>query len=263
MPIVEIKNVSHTFTKQSSEGVTETQALCEVNLDIEKDEFVVMLGPSGCGKTTLLRLIHGLIKPTQGEILVEGKQVVGPGMDRAYVFQNINLLPWRNTFDNVVLGLDIKGVPKEEQEVIAGKYIDMVGLSGFENHYPHELSGGMQQRVGIARALAVDPDILLMDEPFGYLDALTRMSLQTEVLEIWRKQKKTCIFITHDIDESIFLGDRVVLMSCRPGKITETFPIDLARPRLDHDIRNTDKFQNIRANIWEKLKEELVSPVTP
>ncbi len=259
MPIVEIKNVSHTFTKQSSKGVIETQALCEVSLDVERDEFVVMLGPSGCGKTTLLRLIHGLIKPTQGEILVDGKPVKGPGMDRAYVFQTINLLPWRNTFDNVILGLDIKGVPEEERTVIAEKYIDMVGLSGFENHYPHELSGGMQQRVGIARALAVDPDILLMDEPFGYLDALTRMSLQSEVLEIWRKQKKTCIFITHDIDESIFLGDRVVLMSCRPGKITETFPIDLPRPRPGHDIRNTKEFQEIRLRIWEKLKEELVS----
>jgi ABC-type nitrate/sulfonate/bicarbonate transport system ATPase subunit len=255
MPIVEIKNVTHTFTKQSKTGITETCALEGVNLNVERDEFLVILGPSGCGKTTLLRLVHGLIIPTEGEVFVEGKKVEGPGMDRAYVFQNINLLPWRNTFDNVVLGLDIKGVPDEEQQAIAAKYIDMVGLSGFEKHYPHELSGGMQQRVGIARALSVDPNILLMDEPFGYLDALTRMTLQTELLQIWRKYKKTCIFITHDLDESIFLGDRVVLMSARPGKITETFQIDLPRPRLDHDIRNTAEFQEIRARIWEKLKE--------
>ncbi|MHA2302352.1 MAG: ABC transporter ATP-binding protein [Candidatus Thorarchaeota archaeon] len=259
MPVVEVRNVSHTFTKQTKEGVLETQAVCEANLSVEKDEFLVMLGPSGCGKTTLLRLIHGLIKPTQGEILVNGKQVEGPGMDRAFVFQAINLLPWRSTLHNVVLGLEIKGMEKEEQYNIAQKYIDMVGLSGFESHYPHELSGGMQQRVGIARALAVNPEILLMDEPFGYLDALTRMSLQQELLQIWSKQKKTCIFITHDLDESIFLGDRVVLMSCRPGRITETFPIDLPRPRPGHDIRNTAQFQEIRANIWEKLKEELAN----
>jgi NitT/TauT family transport system ATP-binding protein len=259
MPVVEVRNVSHTFTKQTKEGVLETQAVCEANLSVEKDEFLVMLGPSGCGKTTLLRLIHGLIKPTQGEILVNGMPVEGPGMDRAFVFQAINLLPWRNTIDNVVLGLEIKGMEKEEQHDIAQKYIDMVGLSGFESHYPHELSGGMQQRVGIARALAVNPEILLMDEPFGYLDALTRMALQQELLQIWSKQKKTCIFITHDLDESIFLGDRVVLMSCRPGRITETFPIDLPRPRPGHDIRNTTQFQEIRANIWEKLKEELAN----
>ncbi|MFW9888811.1 MAG: ABC transporter ATP-binding protein [Candidatus Thorarchaeota archaeon] len=259
MVVVQVKNVSHTFTKQTKNEITETQAICNVNLDVEKDEFLVMLGPSGCGKTTLLRLIHGLIKPTEGEILVEGKRVEGPGMDRAFVFQAINLLPWRNTLDNVVLGLEIKGVDKDEQQQIAQKYIDMVGLTGFEKHYPHELSGGMQQRVGIARALSVNPDILLMDEPFGYLDALTRMSLQTELLSIWSRQKKTCIFITHDLDESIFLGDRVVLMSCRPGTIRETFPIDLPRPRPSHDIRNSSEFQEIRATIWEKLKQELDS----
>ncbi|MGD9382181.1 MAG: ABC transporter ATP-binding protein [Candidatus Thorarchaeota archaeon] len=257
MPMVEIKNVSHTFTKGSGDDMVKTQAVCNANLEVKRDEFLVMLGPSGCGKTTLLRLIDGLIKPTEGEILVEGKPVEGPGLDRAVVFQSINLLPWRNTLDNVILGLEIKGISKEEMKSTAQKYIDMVGLSGFEDHYPHELSGGMQQRVGIARALAVNPKILLMDEPFGYLDALTRMSLQMELLEIWSKQKKTCIFITHDLDESIFLGDRVVLMSCRPGRITDTFQIDLPRPRPGHDIRNTAKFQQIRADIWEKLKEEL------
>ena len=261
MAIVEIKDVTHTFTKQSASGITETCALEKVSLNVERDEFLVILGPSGCGKTTLLRLVHGLIEPSKGEVLVEGKKVTGPGIDRAFVFQNINLLPWRNAFDNVVLGLDIKGVPQEEREVIAGKYIDLVGLSGFEKHYPHELSGGMQQRVGIARALAVDPNILLMDEPFGYLDALTRMSLQTELLQIWRKNKKTCIFITHDIDESIFLGDRVVLMSARPGRKTETFTIDLSRPRLYQDIRNTTEFREIRAKIWAKLKEEIQAPI--
>jgi ABC-type nitrate/sulfonate/bicarbonate transport system ATPase subunit len=255
--MVEIKNVSHTFTKGSGDDMVKTQAVCNANLEVKRDEFLVMLGPSGCGKTTLLRLIDGLIKPTEGEILVEGKPVEGPGLDRAVVFQSINLLPWRNTLDNVILGLEIKGISKEEMKSTAQKYIDMVGLSGFEDHYPHELSGGMQQRVGIARALAVNPKILLMDEPFGYLDALTRMSLQMELLEIWSKQKKTCIFITHDLDESIFLGDRVVLMSCRPGRITDTFQIDLPRPRPGHDIRNTAKFQQIRADIWEKLKEEL------
>lgn len=259
MSIVEIKNVSHTFTKGTGSEMTKTQAVCNANLEVKRDEFLVMLGPSGCGKTTLLRLIDGLIKPTEGEILVDGKPVAGPGLDRAVVFQSINLLPWRNTFDNVVLGLEIKGTPEEEMRSTAQKYIDMVGLSGFENHYPHELSGGMQQRVGIARALAVNPKILLMDEPFGYLDALTRMSLQMELLDIWSKQKKTIIFITHDLDESIFLGDRVVLMSCRPGRITEIFPIDLPRPRPGHDIRNTSQFQSIRARIWDKLKEELQS----
>jgi NitT/TauT family transport system ATP-binding protein len=259
MPIVEIKNVSHRFTKGSGKEMTETQAVCNANLDVEKEEFLVMLGPSGCGKTTLLRLIDGLIKPTEGEILVEGKPVTGPGFDRAVVFQSMNLLPWRNTFQNVVFGLEVKGISDEEKKSTAQKYIDMVGLSGFENHYPHELSGGMQQRVGIARALAVNPKILLMDEPFGYLDALTRMSLQVELLEITSKHKKTVIFITHDLDESIFLGDRVVLMSCRPGRITDIFPIDLPRPRPGHDIRNTEQFQSIRARIWDKLKEELKS----
>jgi NitT/TauT family transport system ATP-binding protein len=259
MPMVEIKNVSHTFTKGTGINIIKTQAICNANLEINRDEFLVMLGPSGCGKTTLLRLIDGLIKPTEGEILVEGKPVTGPGFDRAVVFQSINLLPWRNAFDNIVFGLEIKGISDEEKKSTAQKYIDMVGLSGFENHYPHELSGGMQQRVGIARALAVNPKILLMDEPFGYLDALTRMSLQLELLKIWSKHKKTIIFITHDLDESIFLGDRVVLMSCRPGRITEAFPIDLPRPRPGHDIRNTSEFQAIRATIWAKLKQELTS----
>jgi NitT/TauT family transport system ATP-binding protein len=253
MPVVEVKDVSQSFIKETSC----TNALVNVTLDVERDEFLVLLGPSGCGKTTLLRLIDGLLKPTKGEVLIDGKPVEGPGLDRAMIFQTFNLFAWRNTIDNVAFGLELQGIQKEERYKIAQKHIDLVGLTGFELHYPHELSGGMQQRVGIARALSVNPRILLMDEPFGYLDALTRLSLQMELLKIWEEQKKTCIFVTHDIDESIFLGDRVVLLSCRPGKIKDVFSVDLPRPRFGYDARNSEEFIRIRAEIWKSLKEEL------
>ncbi|MHA1401611.1 MAG: ABC transporter ATP-binding protein [Candidatus Heimdallarchaeaceae archaeon] len=256
MTFVDVKNVSHVFTKIVNKETVETCAVEHVNLQVSQDEFLVMLGPSGCGKTTLLRLINGLVKPTEGEIFVQGKKVESPSLDRAMVFQTFSLFPWKNTLENVAFGLEIQNRPEEERFRIAQKNIDLVGLNGFETHYPHELSGGMKQRVGIARALTVNPKILLMDEPFGSIDALTRMSIQLELLDLWEKLKKTIIFITHDLDESIFLADRVVLMSARPGRIKKTYKINLPRPRR-HDIKNSAEFQKIRLDIWNDLKMEL------
>lgn len=260
MNFIELIDVSKTFIKKTGKDISKVECLDNLNLTIERNEFLVLLGPSGCGKTTLLRMIDGLIEPTKGEILIKNKKVEGPGIDRSMIFQTFNLLPWRNTMENTEFGLEIQGVSKAERKRIAQKFIDLVGLNGFESHYPHELSGGMQQRVGLARALTTDPEILLMDEPFGYLDALTRLELQDELLKIWSKTKKTCVFVTHDLDESIYLGDRIVLLSKRPAKIREIFNVDtLPRPRWDHDTRGSKEFFELKARIWKKLREELLN----
>jgi NitT/TauT family transport system ATP-binding protein len=256
MTMVQLENVTHTFIKGKGEDRQETCAIKGANFEVKKGEFFVMLGPSGCGKTTLLRLMHGLLKPRRGTIKIDGEVVKGPKRDRAMVFQTFSLFPWKNTIDNVAFGLELAGIQEGERRKTAQKYVDLVGLTGFERHYPHELSGGMKQRVGIARALVMDPKILLMDEPFGFLDALTRMTLQTELLHIWSSLKKTIVFITHDLDESIYLADRVVLLKSRPASVKTIYPIDLPRPRT-HDMQNTDEFQAIRKTIWEDLKEEL------
>ena len=224
---LELRNVTKTFNTE--EGKME--ALEGINLVVKPNEFLCIIGPSGCGKTTLLRLIAGLDYPNRGEIILDGKEVKGPSSDRGMVFQEFSLFPWRTVLKNVEFGLEIKGMKDKERKEIAEKYIELVGLKGFENCYSYELSGGMKQRVAIARALATDPAILLMDEPFGSVDAQTRNILQEELLEIWKRTKKTVLFVTHSVDEAVYLADRVAVMSARPGCLIKCLDIDIPRPR--------------------------------
>jgi NitT/TauT family transport system ATP-binding protein len=217
-------------------------------------EFVCVLGPSGCGKTTLLRIIAGLEEPTSGKILLKNKEITGPGSDRGMVFQEFGLFPWRSVRKNIEFGLEIRKIPKEERKAISDRYIDLVGLKGFETSHPNELSGGMKQRVGIARALANDPAILLMDEPFGALDAQTRNLMQKELLRIWSEMKKTVVFITHSVDEAVFVADRVVVMSARPGKIKSIFNVEWERPRDRAGV----EFASLRKKILAELEIETV-----
>ncbi len=227
MALLEIRGVSKLF---EAKGKT-FEALRDVNLNVGDNEFVCLVGPSGCGKTTLLRIIAGLEHPTSGQVLLDGVPITGPGSQRGMVFQEYSLFPWRTVLDNVVFGLELKGISKEERNERGRTYLEMVGLEPFESSYPHELSGGMKQRVAIARALVNEPRALLMDEPFGALDAQTRNIMQTELLRIWQEEKKTVIFVTHSMDEAIYLGDRVVIMSSRPGRIYDIMEIDVPRPR--------------------------------
>ena len=231
-------------------------ALDTVDLTIGRGEFITIVGPSGCGKSSLLLVIQGLIKATTGDVLVNGRRVVNPGSDRALVFQEFALLPWRSVLDNVELGLELKGRPARERRQIARENVRLVGLSRFEDYFPHQLSGGMRQRVGIARALAVDPEVLLMDEPFGALDAQMRQIMATELLRIWEQDRKTIVFVTHDVDEAIYLADRVAVMSASPGHIMDVLPITLPRPR-DLDVRNSPEFAEYRRQIWQHLEREV------
>lgn len=226
------------------------QAMEHVSLNIEKGEFICLLGPSGCGKTTLLNSIAGFERVSSGRITIDGKEVTEPSNKNVTIFQNYGLLPWRTVQKNVELGLESKKLPKKERTEIANKFINMVGLSKFSKSHPNQLSGGMQQRVAIARALAVDPEIIFMDEPFGALDALTRMNMQDEISNIWQNQKKTIIFVTHDIEESVFLADRVVIMSPNPGRIKSIINIPLARKR----DRASPDFLKIRDEIFAEFE---------
>jgi len=233
---------------------TRLTALDGVDLEVMDGEFVSIVGPSGCGKTTFLSVVDGLIAATAGRILVGGKVVTRPGPDRAVVFQDASLLPWRTVRDNVVYGLECLNVRRREARARAARFIDMVGLSGFEHHYPYELSGGMQQRVNLARALVVDPEILLMDEPFASLDAQTRELMQEELLQIWVKARKTVLFVTHQIDEAIYLSDRVVVFSGRPGKVKDIIPVAIERPRR-LKVKREPRFHAIEDRIWGLIEE--------
>ena len=255
--MVEIQSVSKSFHKTVKESTKEIKALADVSLSIHENEFVSIIGPSGCGKTTLLKMIDGLIPYDSGRILIDGRQVTAPGPDRAVVFQAFALLPWRTVLANVEFSLELRRLPKEERTKIARDYLTRVGLADFENHYPHELSGGMQQRAGLARALAVNPAILLMDEPFGAVDAQTRQLLQEELLELWQSQRKTVIFITHSMDEAVYLSDRVVVMTPRPGKVAEILDVPLPRPRVSEEVRRDGKFVDLTNYIWESLKKAM------
>lgn len=247
------RNVNLTFRPPNRGPV---RALHGFDIDVDEGEFLSIVGPSGCGKSTFLNVLLGLIKPDAGSLTIHGKQINGPGTDRAMVFQEFGLLPWRTVQNNIELGLELKGVPAEARRGIAQGFIEMVGLVGFEKHYPHELSGGMKQRVGLARALATDPEVLLMDEPFAALDAQTRDLMQVELLRIWQKARKTVLFVTHQIDEAIYLSDRVVVMTKRPGHAKRIFKIDLPRPR-DYEMRVTPKFNDLKLEIWHTLKDEI------
>lgn len=246
---IKINNISKIY-KNNNDKKSEFKSLDNVNLTIEKGEFICLLGPSGCGKSTLLNVIAGFDKPSTGEILIGGNGVKEPSPNYVTIFQNYGLLPWRSVKKNVELGLEAKKISKEERSKIADEYIELVGLSKFSKHHPSQLSGGMQQRVAIARALAVDPEIIFMDEPFGALDAMTRMNMQDEISNIWDKKKKTIIFVTHDIEEAVFLADRIVIMTPGPGKIKSIINVPMGRKR----DRTSEEFLKIRDKVFIEFK---------
>lgn len=248
---VKIEDVRKVYDTRNGEMI----ALNGVNLDIMENEFICVVGPSGCGKSTLLNIIAGLLEPTSGRVLCDGEEVKGTGTERGVVFQQYALFPWMTVKKNVMFGLNLKGIKGKEAEDIAMKYIKMVQLEDFVDHYPKELSGGMKQRVAIARAYAVNPSILLMDEPFGALDAQTRTQLQQELLETWEKEKKTCFFITHDVDEAIILAQKVIIMSARPGRIKEIVDIDIPYPR-DQETKMSPEFLELKNHIWSQVYQE-------
>jgi len=252
--MLEVRRLSKIFFEQNDPRKPGLVALYNIFLAIRKNEFVSLLGPSGCGKTTLIRIIAGLLTADRGEVLVNSQVVNSPGRDRCMVFQQFGLLPWRTVMSNVEFGLEIDGMPRDERRALAEKYLELVGLKGFENYYPHQISGGMQQRVGIARALSKKPEILLMDEPFGAVDAQTREQLQEELLKIWAQTENTVVFVTHSIDEAIYLSDRVVVMQARPGRIKEEVAIDLPRPRWEGDIKADPRFAQLRAHLRDSLR---------
>jgi NitT/TauT family transport system ATP-binding protein len=233
-------------------------ALEDITLDVRLGEFLALVGPSGCGKSTLLDLLGGLTTPTSGRILLDGRPIEGPARDRGIVFQQYALFPWRTAAQNVEFGLDIAGLKARQRREIARHYLDLVGLTAFADRYPHELSGGMKQRVAIARSLAYDPEVLLMDEPFAALDAQTRETLQGELLRIWRATGKTIIFITHGIDEAVVLGQRVAVMTSRPGRIKHVVEIPEALRNESEDVRSLPEFGPVRHEVWSLLRDEVL-----
>lgn len=242
MPTIEIKNVNKLYTSPDGK---EVHALQDINLKIQDGEFICFVGPSGCGKSTLLEIVAGLLDATSGEILLDGVKVNGTSRDIGVVFQDAALFPWRIVQKNITFGMEIANIPKEVQKEQLKKYINMVNLKGFENKYPSQLSGGMRQRVGIARTLAMEPKVILMDEPFSAVDHLTRCTLQEELIQIWQREKKNIIFITHDINEAVFLANRVVLLSTRPGRIQKIYDIPYPQKRN----RNSKELMDIATQI--------------
>jgi NitT/TauT family transport system ATP-binding protein len=258
MPLLEVQNLSKTYRQMGGET---TVAIAEISCKIEAGEFVSFVGPSGCGKTTLLMSIAGLIAPSSGQVVVHGNEVRGPPPNLVLVFQDFNksLFAWRSVLGNVRFGLEARGNQSRAGDGKARSLIDLVGLKGFENHYPWELSGGMQQRVAIARALAYEPEVLLMDEPFGSLDALTRLELEDTILKLWGELSTTILFITHDIEEAIYLSSRILLLSQRPSRIIEELPIDFLRPRNQMITRAQPGFMELRNRIYQRIHNESAS----
>ena len=248
---LKIDNVRKVFSTRNGEMV----ALNGVNLDIYENEFICVVGPSGCGKSTLLNIIAGLTDATSGTVYCNGKAVSGTGTDRGVVFQQYALFPWLTVKKNVMVALEMKGVKGKQAQDLAMQYLAKVDLEKFADHYPKELSGGMKQRVAIARAYAADPEVLLMDEPFGALDAQTRTQLQSELLETWERDQKTCFFITHDVDEAIILAQRVIIMSARPGRIKDIVDIDIPYPRTQ-ETKMTHRFLELKNHIWSQVYQE-------
>jgi NitT/TauT family transport system ATP-binding protein len=246
--IVEAKEVAKTYD-------TGVEALRDVSLVIPAGELTTFLGPSGCGKTTLLKIIAGLLPPSSGEIWIKDKKVAGPGPERAFVFQDFALLPWANVMRNVAFGLELRAVPRADRLEVARGYIDKVGLKGFESRYPHQLSGGMRQRVGLARALAVDADIVLMDEPFSSVDEQTRRKFQEELLDLLKVEKKTVIFVTHSIEEAAYLSDQIILLSQRPGTVSKIIRPKIERAKSPDEIRRDKHYLDAVDEIWQILKQ--------
>jgi NitT/TauT family transport system ATP-binding protein len=255
---VTFQDVSKRFALRVDGQVHHVQALDRVNFTVRNGEIVALIGPSGCGKTTALRVAMGLDGSTGGRVTVDGREVKGCGHDRGMVFQHAELLPWLSALQNVMFGLEMKGLRGGELRDTAEKYLALVGLSDSQNRRPHQLSGGMKQRVGIARALAIDPSVLLMDEPFGALDAQTRESLQAELLDIHARTGKTILFVTHDLDEAVLIADRIIVM--RGGRVHDIMTVPLARPRADLvEVRGTPEFAETRYKVWRELHEELAA----
>ena len=252
MTILDIKGVAKTFPGANGGTV----ALQATDLSVEENDFITILGPSGCGKSTLLRMVAGLDTPTTGSIALDGRPVTGPGPDRGMVFQSYTLFPWLTVLQNVCFGLREQGIADPERQAIARPFIARVGLQGFENHFPKQLSGGMQQRTALARALANGPRMLLMDEPFGALDHQTRELMQELLQGIWEAERKTVLFVTHDIDEAIFMGNRVVVMSARPGRIKCDLPVPIAHPR-HYSVKTTPVFMELKARLTEEIRIEV------
>lgn len=248
--IVAVRGISKTYDG----GVN---ALRGVSIDMPEGRMTTLLGPSGCGKTTLLKIIAGLIPADEGQVLVRGNPVSGPGPERALVFQDFALLPWANVLRNVAFGLELRGIPRNVREETARTYIERVGLVGFEASFPHELSGGMKQRVGLARALAVNADVLLMDEPFSAVDEQTRRKFQEELLTLLQKERKTVVFVTHSIEEAVYLSDQIVLLSPRPGRVAEIITMDLDRSGTPDEIRRDRRYLDTVEEIWQGLKQYL------
>jgi NitT/TauT family transport system ATP-binding protein len=252
---VSLVEVSKRFTLHIDGALHEVNALDRVSFTVSDGEIVALIGPSGCGKTTALRIAMGLDASTSGRVSVDGKEIKGCGYDRGMVFQHAELLPWLSAMQNVMFGLEMKGMRGRELRDTAEKYLDLVGLKDSHNRRPHQLSGGMKQRVGIARALAIDPKVLLMDEPFGALDAQTRETLQAELLEVHARTKKTIIFVTHDLDEAVLIADRIVVM--KRGRVSEIMNVPLGRPRPDLGlVRGTPEFAETRYKVWRALHEQ-------
>jgi NitT/TauT family transport system ATP-binding protein len=249
---IECQHISHAFHTTEAQ---ETVALQDVSLGVNDCEFLCLLGPSGCGKTTLLRIIAGLIQPTEGMVLLDGEPSMGTSADKGMVFQRDATFPWLTVEKNVEYGLKLRGMSRAERTPIVQKYIHEVGLEGFEKAYPKELSGGMRKRVDIARTYAYKPKVLLMDEPFGSLDLFTKTRMQADLLDLWSLERKTVVFVTHDVDEAIFVADRIVVMSKRPGRIREIMNIDLPRPR-HAGLKVTEEFGTYRRHMWELFEDE-------
>lgn len=256
-PKIVLDNLTQVYYIRKKENGKKEKftAIKDFNLSIDKGEFIAIVGPSGCGKSTLLDIISGLSKANSGNIFIDGNAITGPALDRGFVMQGYALFPWRTVRKNVEFGLELKKIPKKERFNISQEYLDLVGLQGFEERYPHELSGGMRQRVAIARSLAYEPEVLLMDEPFAAVDAQTRETLQDELLRIWEKTNKTIIFVTHSIEEAVLLADRVVVLTKNPGTIKEVIEIDLPRPRTNADMRISTDYSWITNKVWELLQE--------
>lgn len=249
-----LKGIHHIYRNKENDG---TEAIKNIDLNVRDGEFLAIVGASGCGKSTLLNIMCGMIEPTDGKVLIDGESAKSEKIKIGYISQSDTLLPWRNIESNVALGLEIEGVPKKERLQKAREMIEMSGLSGFEKKYPYELSGGMKKRAVIIRALAQNPDIIFMDEPFGPLDVFTRENLQKEIMKMWRERKNTIIYITHDIAEAITLADRIILLSHRPSVVKKEYYVDIPRPRIIEECKYNNKFLELEKEIWEDIKDEL------